>query len=243
MSTVFFIKDEGPPTNKLPCFSYLIFDDSGTRMLLIDAAFQPVVPIIRKLIKEGINPIALLFTHRHFIGLADSWNESIGELKGAPLILHPLDAMHEQAFKWDPNVKYENPIDHPILFIFGIQCLYFPGHTKGHIIARHTPTNVLFVGDCAMTHNISHDPIISRPPAPFSANDDELIISWNNFIAEGQIPSVVAAYHGLPIWNPTMQLLQALTSSEKTKADDLVAFQLAADKKDGKTYIKQSTPL
>jgi len=220
----------------------MLLNDSYSRAIYIDGAFSSAVRVMPALAAVGITPAAILFTHRHFIGLADDWNGAVENLAGAPMLLHPIDAEHPQASKWSSDVTYENPIEHPLLEPFGLTCTHFPGHTAGSIFIEHTPTGILFVGDCAMTHNHTEPPRASRPPAPFSADDEGLQVSWAAFLDAGVLPKVLAPYHGLPVSDPSMDLLLPLRATEKTVAPELVKYQLEADLKDGKTYIKTDPP-
>jgi glyoxylase-like metal-dependent hydrolase (beta-lactamase superfamily II) len=227
--------DTGPAGAKLPMHAYVVMNDARTRALYIDAAFAPAVAVMRALAAEGVEPVGMLLTHRHFVGLADAWSGAMEMLRGAPFLLHPDDAAHEQARRWGRDTSYEDPVGHSILREFGVACWHFPGHTAGHVVAHHTPTGVLFVGDNAMTHAAGSPPIATRPPAAFSTDDVRLQASWAAF--DGK-PRVLAPFHGLPLVDPGDEIFAALRSHRQTAADALVAFQKAADQQDGKTYIK-----
>ena len=72
-----------------------------------------------------------MISHRHVVDFDYSIQTIATEFE-IPVLLHPIDSRHPQALNTD--IKFENPIDHPILYEFGIQTLLFPGHKEGHVI-------------------------------------------------------------------------------------------------------------
>jgi glyoxylase-like metal-dependent hydrolase (beta-lactamase superfamily II) len=227
-----YIGDTGPRDDRLPMYAYVVLDDAKKRALLIDTTSKATLAALHELVEKGTELAGMLITHRHSVGLADAWAEIMEMLRGKPILLHPSDAAHEQASKWGGELHYEDPIAHPLLAGFHVECKAFPGHTSGGVMTYHASTGVLFVGDSAMTNAEEKPQKIQRPPAPLSADDALLCQSWRAFDATCRV------FHGIPIENPTAEMLATLRAEEPTRADALVAYVRAEDIKSGKTYIK-----
>lgn len=225
----------GPAEAALPIHSYCVLDEQGRQALWIDAPFEPALAAARELAARGVVSAGMLLTHRHIVGLSTAWAQARAQFAGQPFMLHPLDARHEQAFRWSPSESFEDPVDHPLLRSFQLVCHHFPGHTSGHVLVQHVPTSVWFVGDSAMTHGAGRKPTLMRPPAPFSMDDDRLRASW---CALDEEIGTVAPFHGLPVQGIADWRLR-LRKEEKTTADSLVAYQRQQDLADRKTYIKE----
>ncbi len=225
----------GPEEAVLPIYSYCVLDEQRRRALWIDAPFEPALAAARELATRGIVSAGMLLTHRHIVGLSTAWARARAQFEGLPFLLHPLDAQHEQAFRWNPAESFENPLDHPLLRSFQLVCRHFPGHTSGHVLVQHVPTSVWFVGDSAMTHGPGREPALMRPPAPFSMDDDRLRASWCEL---DENIATIAPFHGLPVHGIADWRL-ALRKEEVTTADSLVLYQREQDLADRKTYIKE----
>jgi metal-dependent hydrolase (beta-lactamase superfamily II) len=82
------------------------------RMLLVDTNVSPLVHSVRQLSNDGFSPAAVVITHRHVVGGGDALGDLMTEFK-IPLLLHPIDAKHQQAVA--AGIPFQNPIGHPAL--------------------------------------------------------------------------------------------------------------------------------
>ena len=120
------------------------------RMLLLDVNVSSLLPFVRQLSDNGYSPAALVLSHRHVVGLGDAISDISTEFK-IPVLLHPIDARHQQAL--DSGIQFENPIGHPILGEFGFEALLFPGQTEGSIVLYTTKHGgILLTGDSDYWH-------------------------------------------------------------------------------------------
>jgi hypothetical protein len=99
---------------KMSTNTYALLKPGKARLL--DISSSTLIPFVRQL---------------HSKDFDDSIGTIATEFK-IPVLLHPIDAGHPQGL--GANILFENPVDHPILREFGIQTLFFPGHTEGHVI-------------------------------------------------------------------------------------------------------------
>ena len=105
------------------------------RMLLLDTNVSSLLTLVRQLSDNGYSPAALVISHRHVVGLGDAIGNISTEFK-IPMLLHPIDARHQQAL--DSGLQFKNPVGHPILGEFGFEALLFPGQTAGSIVLYTT---------------------------------------------------------------------------------------------------------
>ena len=129
------------------------------------------------------------------VGLGDAIGDLSTEFK-IPVLLHPIDASHEQAM--DSGIQFENPVGHPILGEFGFEALLFPGQTAGSIILYTTKHGgVLLTGDSAMgtTANQAKAGLerLVRPPIETSVDDAKLREQW---LAFDRPVATVLPFHG-----------------------------------------------
>src|SRR6476620_478652 len=74
------------------------------RMLLLDTNVSSLVPFLRQLSDDGYSPAALILSHRHVVGLGDAIGDLSSEFK-IPVLLHPIDARHQQAL--DSGIQFD----------------------------------------------------------------------------------------------------------------------------------------
>ncbi|MFZ0405986.1 MAG: MBL fold metallo-hydrolase [Nitrososphaeraceae archaeon] len=144
---------------------------------------------------NGYSPAALVLSHRHVVGLGDAISDISTEFK-IPLLLHPIDARHQQAL--DSGIQFENPVGHPILREFGFEALLFPGQTAGSIVlytSKHG--GVLLTGDLATGTSANQAKAgLVRPvrlPIETSVDDAELREQW---LAFNRPVATVLPFHG-----------------------------------------------
>ena len=82
-------------------------------------------------------------THRHVVGLGNTLSDVRTEFN-IPLLLHPIDARHQQAMA--SGLHFENPIGHRVLNEFSVEALLFPGQTAGSIMLYSTNNGGLILG-------------------------------------------------------------------------------------------------
>ena len=165
------------------------------RMLLLDTNVSSLLPFVRHLYDEGYSPAALVISHRHVVGLGDAIGNISTEFK-IPVLLHPIDARHQQAL--ESGIQFENPVGHPILGEFGFEALLFPGQTAGSIVLYTTKhRGVLLTGDSATGTNANQAKAgverLVRPPIETSVDDAELREQW---LAFDKPVATVLPFHG-----------------------------------------------
>ena len=165
------------------------------RMLLLDTNVSSLLPFVRQLSDDGYSPAALVLSHRHVVGLGDAIGDLSAEFK-IPVLLHPIDAGHEQAM--DSGIQFENPVDHPIFREFGFEALLFPGQTAGSIVLYTAKDGgILLTGDSAMgtTANQAKAGLerLVRPPIETSVDDAKLREQW---LAFDRPVATVLPFHG-----------------------------------------------
>lgn len=165
------------------------------RALLIDTNYSGLLPFVRQLASRGFIPAALVLSHRHVAGTGDAVGVLAKEFK-IPVLMHPIDVKHPQAMI--AQVRYEDPIGHPLLAEFGIEAILFPGHTPGHVVLYSAENGgLLLAGDACMgtTAGQAASGIerLVRPPAGLSTDDAELRKQWLGF---HRPVSILLPYHG-----------------------------------------------
>jgi len=168
---------------------------SAGRTLLLDTSVSSLLPFVRQLSDIGYSPAALVLSHRHVVGLGDAIGNISTEFK-IPVLLHPIDARHQQAL--DSGIHFENPVGHPIIGEFGFEAILFPGQTAGSVVlytAKHR--GVLLTGDSATGTNAKQAKAglerLVRPPIETSVDDAELRKQW---LAFNRPVSTVLPFHG-----------------------------------------------
>ncbi|MGA9167951.1 MAG: MBL fold metallo-hydrolase, partial [Nitrososphaeraceae archaeon] len=194
------------------------------RMLLVDTNVSSLLPFVRQLSEDGFSPAALVISHRHVVGLGDAIGSLAAEFK-IPLLLHPIDAGHQQGLA--AGVTFENPIGHPVLDEFGFEALLFPGQTAGSIMLYSTSNGgLLLTGDSAMGPSADQAEAglerLIRPPIETSVDDAKLREQWQAF---DRPVSTVLPFHGTGYVNrPAADLaliMRPLVSPEPTYWDKM----------------------
>ena len=141
------------------------------------------------------------------------------------MLLHPIDASHQQALT--SGIQFENPVGHPVLGEFGFETGRFHGQTAGSIVLYSTKTGgLLLTGDSAMgtTANQAKAGLerLVRPPIETSVDDAELRRQW---IAFHRPVATVLPFHGTGYVNrPVVDLasiMLLLVRSEPTYWDNM----------------------
>jgi glyoxylase-like metal-dependent hydrolase (beta-lactamase superfamily II) len=194
------------------------------RMLLVDTNVSSLLPFVRQLSDDGFSPAALVISHRHVVGLGDAIGNLAEEFK-IPLLLHPIDAGHQQALA--AGAIFENPIGHPVLDQFGFEALLFPGQTAGSIMLYSTNNGgLLLTGDSAMGTTADQAKAglerLIRPPIETSVDDAELRRQW---LAFDRPVTTVLPFHGTGyVDRPAADLapiMRSLVRSEPTYWDNM----------------------
>ena len=194
------------------------------RMLLLDTNVSSLLPFVRQLSDNGYSPAALVISHRHVVGLGDAIGNISTEFK-IPVLLHPIDARHQQAL--DSGIQFENPIGHPILSEFGFEALLFPGQTAGSIVLYTTKhRGILLTGDSATGTNANQAKAglerLVRPPIETSVDDAELREQW---LAFNRPVSTVLPFHGTGYINrqadDLASIMRPLVRPEPTHWDEI----------------------
>ena len=77
------------------------------RMLLLYTNVSSLLPFVWQLSDDGYSPAHLVLSHRHVVGLGDAIGNISTEFK-IPVLLHPIDARHQQAL--DSGIQFKNPV-------------------------------------------------------------------------------------------------------------------------------------
>jgi glyoxylase-like metal-dependent hydrolase (beta-lactamase superfamily II) len=165
------------------------------RMLLVDTNVSSLLPFVRQLSDNGFSPAALVITHRHVVGLGDTLSD-VGTEFNIPLLLHPIDARHQQAMA--SGLHFENPIGHRVLNEFSVEALLFPGQTAGSIMLYSTNNGgLILTGDSATGTSVDQAKAgmerLIRPPIDTSVDDAELRRQW---LAFDRPVATVLPFHG-----------------------------------------------
>ena len=194
------------------------------RMLLLDTNVSSLLPFVRQLSDNGYSPAALVLSHRHVVGLGDAIGDISTEFK-IPVLLHPIDARHQQAL--DSGIQFENPVGHPILGEFGFEALLFPGQTAGSIVLYTTQHGgILLTGDSATGTSANQAKAglerLVRPPIETSVDDAEL---WEQWLAFNRPVSTVLPFHGTGYVdrqaNDLVSIMRPLVRPEPTHWDEI----------------------
>ncbi len=185
---------------------------SGGRMLLVDAVFRQQLDAVRALRGEGIAPAALVLTHRHAAAQANALRAFHAELR-VPVYLHPADADHPQAR--NKGIPFRDPTTpDALLDEFGVSAVHFPGHTDGHVLLRWSAHGgVVFAGNCATGEGEADG--LSRPPAAFSHDDEQLRRGWAGFALQA---ASLCPFHGAPFVDRAADMPRFLASLAAPRA-------------------------
>jgi hypothetical protein len=193
------------------------------RMLLVDTNVSPLLPFVRKLSGDGFSLAAVVITHRHVVGGGDALTDLMTEFK-IPLLLHPIDAKHQQAVA--AGIPFENPVGHPLVKEFGFDALLFPGQTAGSIMLYSGNNGgVLLTGDSATGTSADQAKAglerLIRPPIDTNVDDDELRRQW---LAFDSPVATVLPFHGTGYVDRSaadlVSIMEPLVRSEPTSWDD-----------------------
>ena len=197
---------------------------SASRMLLVDTNVSSLLPFVRQLSDDGYSPAALVLSHRHVVGLGDAIGDISTEFK-IPVLLHPIDASHQQALT--SGIQFENPVGHPVLGEFGFEAVLFHGQTAGSIVLYSTKHGgLLLTGDSAMGTTADQAKAslerLVRPPIETSVDDAELRRQW---LAFHRPVATVLPFHGTGyVDRPATDLasiMRPLVRSEPTYWDNM----------------------
>lgn len=185
--------DPGAEEFRLSTNTYALLN--SRRMLLVDTNVSSLLPFVRQLSDDGFSPSALVITHRHVVGLGDALGDLESEFK-IPLLLHPIDAGHEQALT--SGLSFENPVGHQAITEFGFEALLFPGQTAGSIMLYSSRNGgMLLTGDSASGTSANQAKAglerLIRPPIDTSIDDAELRRRWLSF---DRPVATVLPFHG-----------------------------------------------
>jgi glyoxylase-like metal-dependent hydrolase (beta-lactamase superfamily II) len=214
--------DSGAEEAHLSTNTYALLN--AGRMLLLDTNVSSLLPYVRQLSDNGYSPTALVLSHRHVVGLGDAIGGLSTEFK-IPVLLHPIDADHEQAVA--SGIQFENPVGHPILGEFGFEALLFPGQTAGSIVLHTTKHGgLLLTGDSAMGTTADQAKAglerLVRPPIETSVDDAELREQW---LAFDRPVATVLPFHGTGYIdrqaNDLVSIMRPLVRPEPTHWDEI----------------------
>ena len=213
--------DPGAESVHISTNTYALLKDQ--RMLIVDTNVAPLLPFVLQLSNDGISPAAVVFTHRHVVGGGDALDDIMAEFK-IPLLLHPIDAKHQQAVA--TGISFENPIGHPVVKKFGFEALLFPGQTAGSIMLYSGNNGgVLLTGDSATGTSADQAKAglerLIRPPIDTNVDDAELRRQW---LAFERPVATVLPFHGTGYIDRSSaelaSIMRPLVRSEPTSWDN-----------------------
>ena len=171
--------DPGARQANIATNTYVVVNGNG-QALLIDGSFDYLVPPLQALLGEAYHLMGIALTHRH---LAEHGAvRQIARTFGVPGFLHSRDAisLHDES-----GLKFNDPMHSNVLATFGLEAVFFPGHTEGSVMFYGASDGVLFTGDAAMgpsrdqsTKGIER---LLRPPVSFNTDDVQLRSGWVAF--------------------------------------------------------------
>jgi glyoxylase-like metal-dependent hydrolase (beta-lactamase superfamily II) len=210
--------DRGGAPFGLPTNAYALI--AGDEALVVDAAFDYLMPALRELAEAGHCPVGMLLTHRHLAGNGDqALFAEFHETFDAPVMLHPLDAAHPQGSA--AGVELTDPAASPLPEAFELEVIHFPGQTEGSVMLYRARDGLLVAGDSAMGTTIAQAQEgvrrLVRPPQRTSVDDAQLRACWEAF--ERDVHHV-APLHGKPQFGqPDLEELMRPLVREAPTAD------------------------
>ena len=211
-------EDPGSRKDGMSTNSYALLGGGAEgEALLVDAAFDYLLPSIREVAERGYRPAGMVLTHRHVLagndGMLDDLQAEFGDVT---VLLHPVDAAYSVAddphaadhpleniepLKAAPGVGFLDPVGDPegraLLARFGVEALHFPGHTEGSVALYRQRDGLLLPGDAAMGTTVRQAALgveeVVRPWPFMSVADARLREGW---LAFDRPVSGLAPYHG-----------------------------------------------
>ena len=176
--------------------TYVLLNEDG-QALFIDASFDYLLPPLRALLREGYQAVSLALTHRHLLDHPDEAAHRIATAFDIPILLHPDDVAGRKSSTTE--VTFVNPLKNSTLDHFGLETIFFPGHTEGHVMYYRERDNLLFMGDTALgptRRGIANGlQQLIRPPIDSNTDDEQLRRCWLAFSRPVQ--------HALPLHGAT----------------------------------------
>ena len=176
-------EDPGSRKDGMSTNSYALLGGGAEgEALLVDAAFDYLLPSIREVAERGHRPAGMVLTHRH-----------------VHAVDHPLENIEPR--KAAPGVGFLDPVGDPegraLLARFGVEALHFPGHTEGSVALYRQRDGLLLPGDAAMGTTVRQAALgveeVVRPWPFMSVADARLREGW---LAFDRPVSGLAPYHG-----------------------------------------------
>ena len=172
-----------------PMNSYAILRDGHS--ILVDAPFSWCLDGIAALAAEGFGPGALVLSHKDLCGTGDAF-EDLLRLYDLPVLLHPADEDAPEAT--GTGLRFEDPVDHPLLRKDGIEVIEMPGHTPGSILLYLAEADgILLAGDSAVgpgPEQLAEPPRLERPK--MDEEDDEIFrAAWPDLLKRRPVASIL----------------------------------------------------
>ncbi len=192
----------------------------GERCVLFDAPLSHALPGVRRLIADGVQPVAVVLSHADLAESGDAFEAMEGELD-LPIYLHPADQADARAKRLGIDWRDPTAADGPLAEM-PVELIHWPGHSPGSTMlytAEHG--GILLAGDSAVAPGPMQpdgSPPLVRPPASGGVTDAEVVARWKAF--DRQPLAMIAPLHGNAYVDvEPAPLLRSLWESEPMKQE------------------------
>ncbi|MEM8873771.1 MAG: MBL fold metallo-hydrolase [Planctomycetota bacterium] len=165
--------------------------------MLFDAPLAHVLPGVRRLIEDGITPVACVLSHADVPAVGNAVKQLHEEFE-LPMLLHPRDQMDQRIA--DLKIDWQDPMGHEVLAEFPVEVLHWPGHSPGSVML-YIPEfgGVLLAGDSLVRPGPMQpdgDQPLVRPPSDW-ADDAKVLQHWRDLSLDPL--RTLAPLHGEPL--------------------------------------------
>jgi glyoxylase-like metal-dependent hydrolase (beta-lactamase superfamily II) len=122
--------------------------NAARQAIVIDGSFDYLLSPIQDILDQGYRLAGVALTHRHLTEHGALLNRVVRTLD-VPILLHPRDAGMLRSLT--TGLAFQDPTGHFLPRAFGVETVFFPGHTEGHVMYYRAADGLLMTGDAAMS--------------------------------------------------------------------------------------------
>ncbi|ETO11425.1 hypothetical protein RFI_25950 [Reticulomyxa filosa] len=124
------------------------------RGLFVDVMQNPCAKAYTIFEDIGVEIAGVLFTHRHVLTASDMecWHEVMDliDYPNTPVLLHSSDHHNKQVVQFNPKMKYQCVVDHPLMREFQLTPVCVKGGDQTLTVFYHRPTGTILCGNLAI---------------------------------------------------------------------------------------------